>query len=115
MSAEEKKCLYVEKGRCGKVTESTDLQCLLCVGSGLSYSSINLVRSLSQATVTIEEAAHILDSFERINRFLNGYNKLIQEKYSSKEEYKEMCEAFKNIEETEIGERIKRQLKRGFE
>ncbi len=111
MSANIKKCLYVEKGRCGKVTESTELQCLLCIGSGLSHSSIALVRSVSQASIRIENAGTILDAIERIDRFLIGYHKLIKEKYFSKKEFKEMVEAFGKIDKTELGERIKHQFK----
>jgi hypothetical protein len=77
----------------------------------LSHSSIALIRSVSQASIKLDEAETVLDAIERIDRFLDGYDKLIKEKYLSKEEFKEMVEAFGKIEKTELGEQIRHQFK----
>jgi hypothetical protein len=98
MSKEEgRPCLFVTKGRCGKPTEKTSLQCFFCVTSGLGTATIDLVRGISSATIRLEDAGHILDVLEHINRFLDGMNKLITEKYANSPEFKEMLESHKEM------------------
>ena len=95
--------LFVTKGRCGKPTEKTSLQCLFCISSGLGHSTIELVRGISEATIRLEDAGHILDVLEHINRFLDEMNKLVTEKYADTPEFKEMLESHCKMKEDIAG------------
>ena len=60
----------------------------------------------------IEDAGHLLDVIVRIDRFLDGYNDLVREKFLSKEEYEEMVQAFGNMDKDDMNQ-IKEHFKIG--